>query len=185
MFQVGLSILSLKNSFFLLSLIFFVAGCGFHPVYSPSSFNAISFPEQNNTISQDLALIKINLIPDRKGQLLRNALIHSLTPKGQPGNPQYILLVNLKEESKALGILKDATYSRSQLTFTADFSLISTTTNQVLLSAQAITTSNFNFITSNQFATIVADDDAHARGLELLAQDIARQIAMYFSSAKK
>lgn len=175
----------LKNSFFILSFIFCLTGCGFRPVYSPSSFNPISSQEQDIAVLQDLNLIKINLIADRKGQILRNALIHSLTPKGQPGNPTYILAIDLKEETKALGILKDATYSRSQLTFTANFILLSASTHKTLLSAQATSTSNFNFITSNQFATIIADDDAHARGLELLAQDITHQIAMYFSSVKK
>lgn len=176
----------LKNSLLLSLYLIGLTGCGFKPIYGPSSYGS-SFPnkEEHLAVAQDLSLIKISLIPDRKGQILRNSLIHLLTPKGQPGNPKYILEVTLTEATQALGILKDATYSRSQLVFTADFFLRDIATYKILFTSQATTAADYNFVISNQFATTIADDDAHTRGLTLLAQDIARQLAMFFSIPKE
>ena len=154
-----------------------LGGCGLQPLYAPSS----SSKNQNPSGSQEfLSKIRINLIPDRKGQLLRNNLIALLTPKGQPKKPLYVLNVSLDETTQALGILKDATFSRSQMTYKATFQLLEFSTKKPVFASSTFVVSNYNVITANEFATIISAGDAQDRSLVLLAEQISRELATYF-----
>lgn len=154
-----------------------LGGCGLQPLYAPSS------PSKDQGLSNSqklLSSIRVNIIPDRKGQLLRNNLIALLTPKGQPKKPLYTLKVTLDETTQALGILKDATFSRSQMTYTATFQLLEFSTKKPVFSSSTFVVSNYNVITANEFATIISAGDAQDRSLVLLAEQVSRELATYF-----
>lgn len=159
-----------------------LGGCGLRPLYGPPSS---SKGQETSNSEEALSAIRVNLIPDRKGQLLRNNLISLLTPKGQPRKPLYILKVTLDENTQALGILKDATFSRSQMTYTATFQLLEFSTKKPLFTNSTFVVSNYNVITANEFATIISAGDVQDRSLVLLAEQIMRELATYFFTRSK
>ncbi|HQS83970.1 MAG TPA: LPS assembly lipoprotein LptE [Alphaproteobacteria bacterium] len=161
-----------------MNVFLILTGCGFEPLYAPSS----NF--QENSSQSILSKIRINLITDRKGQLLRNHLISLMTPLGQPKKPLYVLDVTVTESSLALGILKDATFSKSQMTYTADFKLKDATTGKILMKKASYVTSDYNIITNSEFATVISAQSAKDRSMIQLAQQIARELATFFFEEK-
>lgn len=153
----------------------FLGGCGFEPLYAPSSQKEVIATPQG-----ELASIRINLIADRRGQLLRNHLISLLTPFGQPKKPLYNLEVTLKENSQALGILKDATFSKSQMTYTATFILKDAATHKILFEGVNWVVADYNVITNSEFATVVSAQNAQNRSMLQLAHQISRTLATFF-----
>ena len=78
-----------------------LAGCGFQPVYMPSAEGETGVAER------ELATIYVNLIPDRPGQLLRQALQQRLEGAGGSSSPIYTLTVNYWITGEGLGIQPD------------------------------------------------------------------------------
>lgn len=153
-----------------------LVGCGFEPLYGPSSLHS----SQDTADQGMLSKIRVNLIADRRGQLLRNHLISLLTPLGQPKKPLYLLDVTLTESSQALGILKDATFSKSQMTYVGDFTLKDAATHKVLLKNKSSVVADYNVITNSEFATVVSAQSAKDRSMVLLAQQISRELGFFF-----
>ena len=71
-----------------LSLVLLV-GCGFEPLYVQKKHdNAWYFNgEFDTSISSEMSQIKVEAIAERFGQIVRNELIDSLTPRGVPAIP--------------------------------------------------------------------------------------------------
>ncbi len=154
----------------LIALSFFLCSCGLQPLYSP----------RGHASHEELSKIRINRIPDRIGQNLKNNLITLLTPKGTPTHTRYALNIDLKEETRALGVLKDATYSNSLMTYTATFDLVDLNTNKVIYKSYSSVVSDYNVIAQNQFATVASATNTQDRGLNLLAQQIQRSLSVFF-----
>ena len=62
----------------------FISGCGFEPLYvEKKSSNDWYYDNEFDTgIKDEMASVKVELIQDRIGQLIRNDLLDKLTPKG-------------------------------------------------------------------------------------------------------
>ena len=158
-----------------------ISGCGFRPLYGPVS----SQSDEHITSQEFLASIHIALITDRKGQMFRNELISLITPLGQPKNALYTLRADLTETSQALGILKDATFSVSQMTYRVNFELIESTTRQVVFKSSATVVTDYNVITDNEYATIVSAQNSQKRSLTLLAQEVFRELITFFQQKEQ
>jgi len=154
-------------------LLLFVGGCGFQPLYGPAGAGAPSARER-------LASIRIQPLPDRIGQQMHNLLRDRLNPRGQPSAPAYVLQVTLSEAREELGIRKDETATRANLTLFAAFTLRDAGANKVLLSGRSSSTNSFNIL-NNQFATLFSESDARARALRELSEDIRTRLGIYFS----
>ena len=158
-----------------LILCAFLTGCGFKPLNK-------SFTEDKKEIVTALSHVKIDYIPNRTGQELHNHLLTLLSPTGAPIHPKYILSVRLKENKVHLGILKDAPSSRTEFTLTAIYVLKDQKTDKPIASKSLTATSNFNTIVGAPYATVVAAEDAKAKTLRQIAQDIKLQIAVDLQS---
>jgi len=160
------------NTFIILSSLT-LSGCGFQPLYAPTS--------QTN---EKLAQIKIKQIPDRMGQVLRNHLLDILTPYGEPKNPEYILKINVNEQRIDLAFRKDATAKRAQLQYTADVILIHAVSHEVILSDKLDLMSGFSVGSQADFSStpaLVSEEKARLRAMEILAQDIKSFLASYLN----
>jgi LPS-assembly lipoprotein len=150
-----------------------VSGCGFQPLYAPT-----------NQAREKLSHIKIKQIPDRMGQVLRNHLLDTLTPYGEPKNPEYILKITVDEQRIDLGFRKDATARRAQLQYTADVILLHATSHEVILSDKLDLMAGFSIGSQADFSSIpalVSEEKARLRAMEILAQDIKSLLASYLS----
>jgi LPS-assembly lipoprotein len=153
-----------------LSVVWAVSACGFEPLLGRGggSFDA---PEQ-------LAAIRIEPIPERSGQVLRNALLDRLTPQGQAPGARYVLRIRLLEPRQTLLLRRDDIISRSSYSGQASYE-VRDAQGQRLFSGSSAFTTDYE-ITSSEFATRASRENARDRVMELIADDIRNQLALSF-----
>ena len=124
-----------------------------------------------------VAAIEIAPIKDRVGHIVRNHLIDSLTPKGQPAHPDYRLILSVEQEKTPLLIQLDDHATRFNLTLRARFSLAGSD-GTVMYRDTAQATGSFNVVESG-FATVTAERDAAEEAARVLSEEILTLILLY------
>lgn len=166
---------SFKNILALTLVTLFVSACGFTPMYGGTSGTAIARANQS---------VEIDNIPDRDGQFLRNALIDRLYINGTPDNPAYVLqIVNLHREIVNMGIRKDATATRGEVTITAKLRLLDKTSGAVVLERDLKSIGSYNLL-DNQFATLVSKESVTDHVLNEMSDNITSELGLYFHRVK-
>ncbi len=145
-----------------------LSGCGFHPVLQARPSGAVP---------QEMARIEVSSIPDRSGQVLRNLLAERFGPAREA--PAYILDVTLSETISSLGLKKDATATRAWLYLTATFTLSRKDSGDMLLHGPVRANASYNILDSG-YGSHVTESDARRQALAVLADGIARRIALHF-----
>ena len=154
-----------------LSLLLLTA-CGFHPQYGVNKY-------ASHGAEEHLALVKIEGIPDREGQYLRNALIDRFYREGRPEKVAYILNVeNIRESRIDLDITKDSDTTRGQLRLSTRMKLYKATTGEQLLDRNLHAVTSYNILGS-EFTNRVAEQNARENALDDLASQIELQIVLY------
>lgn len=151
-----------------------LSACGFEPLYGRFG---------NSSIADDLAGIKVQLIANRSGQILRNHLLDGLTPRGEPARPAYTLRVELIEPlPQDLGITRNETVVRYSYSSVARF-LLSDAAGREMLVSEASGLSSYE-VTGSEFATVAGQLNARERVLEEIANEIRSQLAVWFRSRR-
>ena len=146
--------------------------CGFHPLYA----------EKTGTANK-LESVRIAPLQERNGQMLHNMLRDRINPGGQPANPEYLLRVALKERTAGLGIRRDRTASRFNLTVKTQYTLYTADGRTVLFRGKSEATSGYSALDlPAQYGTLSAERDARERANQVVADDIAQRLAVYFAS---
>jgi LPS-assembly lipoprotein len=159
----------------LFALLAALSGCGFRPLYAPAGPEAAAPTDL-------MAAVRINPLPDRAGQQLHNLLRDQLNPGGQPLQPAYVLDLRLVQDTENVGIRKDETATRANLTLSSSFVLRAAEDNRVLYRGAVSSINSYNIL-DVQYPTDVAEADALARGLRELSEDIKLQLAVFFATA--
>jgi len=149
-----------------------LGACGFQPLYGTTS--------AGQSVSNELAAVRIAPLQERNGQILHNLLRDRLNPYGQPVEPRYQLSIAVSQVSEETGIRRDETASRAVLTLYAAYSLVDAQ-GAVLTQGQARSSSAYNILDSS-YASAVARQDAQERALTELAEDLKLRLASYFSA---
>jgi len=144
-----------------------LAACGFEPLLGRGGDSA-------DTIEQ-LAAIRIEPIPDRSGQVLRNALLDRLTPRGPAPGARYVLRIRLSEPRQTILLRRDDVISRSSYSANAVFELRDLQ-NSVIASGSSTFSTDYE-IASSEFATRTSLENVRDRVMELVASDIRNQLA--------
>ena len=154
-----------------LTVLVILPGCGFRPLYgNPSS----------GGFSPELALIKVEPIKDRIGQMLRNHLRTTLNPKTRPKKPLYLLKTDVSEGTASLAVRKSAFATRANLKVMASFQLLNAATGKIMHRASRSITVSYNILDS-EYATLAAEKDARIRAVRELSEEIRTQLGVYFS----
>ena len=124
-----------------------------------------------------VAAIEIAPIKDRVGHIVRNHLIDSLTPRGQPTHPDYRLTLSVEQEKTPLLIQLDDHATRFNLALRARFSLADRD-GVVVYRDAAQATGSFNVVESG-FATVTAERDAAEEAARVLSEEILTLILLY------
>lgn len=154
---------------FILLAMAAVSSCGFEPIHAS---------RPGREVSGELAAIRIVPIPDRSGQVLRNYLLDRLTPLGQSQASRYTLAIRLSEPRQTLALRRDDVISRTGYSATVSYELADGSGKRILSGL-----SNFSTdyeITSSEYATLISQQNARDRVLELVSDDIRSQLAAYF-----
>ena len=141
----------------LLAATLATGGCGFAPLYKQV--------DGETSVSERFAEIEIPSIPDREGQILRNDLIDRLYTQGRPADARYTLKIDPVNTSiSSLGIRKDATATREQLTFSVHVQLVDRASSAVLLDRSVRAVGSYDILDS-QYQTLVSRQTASERVL--------------------
>jgi LPS-assembly lipoprotein len=157
-----------------------VAGCGFRPLYATGSSGAAS------PAAQDLAAIHVNLIPNRPGQLLREALQERFERYGIDTIKRYGLTVAYGFNAEGIAIQPDSTPSFIRYTATAPWTLRSLDPKQgVMTTGFARAVDGQNQLDSQYFAADLGTEAIQKRLAQQIADQISLQLSVYFSRQAK
>ena len=152
-----------------------LSGCGFHPVYMPTaSGNA-------GVAQRELAAIRVDIIPDRPGQLLRQALQERLQTSERATASLYELSVSFGIAGEGIAIQPDSTVTRIRTIGNADWTLIAQDPGRTHLtkgSARAV--DGFNILDTQYFASDLENEAVTRRLTNALADQITLQLATFF-----
>ena len=147
------------------------AGCGFRPLLGETS---------NPQVRENLAQVKVDMILDRSGQILRNYLIDDLNPNGVQGSARYSLRVVLVEPRREAAIQRDNTASRITYSASATFTLFDTTRRVYVFSGSSVSETTYE-VTTSEYATVSSLNGARDRVLQDVSADIRQQVADFFA----
>ena len=160
---------------FVVGLTALIPGCGFHPVYGVRG--GTTSPARH-----EMGLIDVALLPDRAGQLLRQALQQRLAEPGEALAKRYELSVSYGITSDSIGTQRDSTITRIRQTGTAVWSLkMLDTSRTVVTSGAARTLDGVNVIDQQYFEADLASETAQRRIAEAIADQITLQLGSYFA----
>ncbi|EDP62886.1 hypothetical protein BAL199_11032 [alpha proteobacterium BAL199] len=149
-----------------------LAACGFEPVYGRRTGGGpVAVPE--------MAQISISPIADRAGQLLRNELRDRLVPTGVSREPRWRLDVALNETTSDLVILRDATATFAKYVGDAKWVLVDLSNDAPVTKGRNRRIASYS-ISSSEFASLQAEEDARRRVMTAIAEDIMLRLGLYF-----
>ncbi len=144
-------------------------GCGWEPLYGDI---------ETEPASAELRAIKVDPISERIGQRLAIALRNSLNPTGEPTPTRYQLSTTLTTYLSNLGIQSQGLATLSQLDAYATYKLVEIKTGSVLLTNTIHVANSFD-LNSNQYSTIVGEDDARDRSVAELDREIVTRLTIF------
>jgi LPS-assembly lipoprotein len=151
-----------------------LGACSFQPLHGRSA---------GGVTDAGLDTVQLPYLADREGQLLRNFLMQRFNPDGRRTQTLYALNINLTKSSQNLGVRKDGTATRVNLTFTASLSLRQVQGGKEVFKARSVSSISYNVLEA-RFATVAAEQDAIRRATEALAQNISTRVAIYLRNRK-
>jgi LPS-assembly lipoprotein len=157
-----------------LALLFTLAGCGFRPVYGVHSTDP--------RVAGELATIHVEALPDREGQLVHNALLTLLNPKGEPTEPRFELAVEVSVAEAEVAEQKDQTASRAEDNYAITYTLYHG--DQPVTTGAFARQFSYDFL-QQHYANISARADIGRRAAQDIAQEIRNRMADYFIRAAR
>lgn len=151
-----------------------LTGCGFQPVYMRTA-SGNAGPAQ-----RDLAAIDVAIIPDRPGQLLRQALQDRL--EGNSGEQRrFELRVSYWITGEGLAINPDTTASRVRMIGNASWALVAQDPGRtVLVNGGARAVDGLNQFDAQFFGADLETEQVQRRIAGAVADQITAQLAIYF-----
>ena len=167
----------------LFTVLFLLASCGFEPLYVQKTTDDSKWffgDKFDSSITKEMAKVRIEPIAGRFGQLIKNQLLDTVTPLGQPENPQYKLFVNVLEKEVSQQALRDdITATRERIKYTVDYWLEAQ--NEVLFSANSFSFASYDIL-SNPYSTTMSGKKAEKEAASIIANDILLRLGAYFHS---
>ena len=150
-------------------LVMVLAGCGFQPLMAR---------RDDSRVQEAFAQIKVAVIADRSGQILRNYLLDDLNPRGAQGPERYTLRVILSEPRREVAISRDSTANVVAYGASVSFSLSDNRSRMPNFTGNSSSQSTY-VVTNSEYATLSSFNAARDRVLQDVSADIRQQIAAY------
>ena len=172
-----------KKNIALAALIVFISGCGFEPLYveKKSSSDWYYDSEFDTGIREEMANVKVELIQDRIGQLIRNDLLDKLTPKGMPTSPKYYLKITKIDKSEIDQALRnDITATRKKVIYKVYY-VLSNKEHEQLLTGNSVAYLGYDIL-RDPYSTTFAQKKNEKNAAKIVANDISLRLGAYFHS---
>ena len=156
----------------LLCLMGMVAGCGFHPLYTSQGLQ-----------SARLAAVYVDIIPNRSGQLLRQALQARLEGADSGTAKRFTLDVAYSESVQGLAVQPDNSTTRNRSVGNAVWSLHSSDNAAAQVAGGTVRSlDGYNIIDEQFFYADLTEEVTQRRLAEALADQIVQGLATYFAA---
>ena len=153
-----------------LAFCLLTSSCGFRPLYG-----GVGAPAAR------MAMIYVEIIPNRPGQLLRQALQTRLEGASSGIAKQYTLAVGYSETVQGVSIQSDNSTTRSRSIGTAIWSLHPVGNTSVQIAGGTVRTlDGYNILDEQFFYSDLSEEAAQRRLAENLADQIVTGLALYF-----
>lgn len=141
--------------------------------------------EEDTRVAESLSAVKVGLITERQGQLMRRRLDQGLAPMGRGTiTARYDLRVGLGYSAELQGFRRDGFPSRVRYTATATWLLFDVGAPPREIIRGTVRAFDAYDIPENQFFSADVSRDTMERQLiEQLAQQILEQLTMHFRTA--
>ena len=154
-----------------------LGGCGFRPVYGRAAGGV------TGSAQSGLAAIEIANIPDRNGQVLREALEARFEREGPGVAHHYDLLVAYNIGEEGIAIEPDSSVTRNRYIGRASWSLVAKDPPRATLtSGSARSIDGVDVVNEQFFAADLNGDNAQWRISHAIADQITLQLAAYFNN---
>jgi LPS-assembly lipoprotein len=154
-----------------------LGGCGFRPMYAPGGAGAAS---GDSALASELAAVRVALIPERFGQLLRRGLQQRLgTGAGaETAAARYELRVAPSIAGEGIGFDRTGASSRVRMVATGSWALVrlGVPVEQVATGAARVIDA-FNVPPNQFFASDASREAAERRLSEMLSAEIVERLA--------
>lgn len=162
---------SFKPAAALLGLLL-LSGCGFTPVYARH--------DNAPAMQQQLQNVDIGLIPNREGQYLRNALLDKMSDGNAGRAKKYFLRVyDLRIDQQSIGIRKDASATRQDVTISGQMELVDQDSGNVVLQRALHVEKGYNQF-DNLYSSVVSQEDTTDRLLDEMSDRVLTELTLYF-----
>ena len=152
-----------------------LTACGFRPLYAED--------KGGDSTAADMARVKISMMEDRIGQITRNVLVETLTPKGQTLRPEYKLDIGLSEATSELGFTKANEATIADYILSANYKLSRISDSKILRTGSLRARTTYNLVDSD-FASLEAESVARSDAARNLARQLANQVAVGLRSGR-
>lgn len=148
-----------------------LGGCGFTPLYGERA---------GASTVNDLASIDISVPETKLGRSLKYDLFDRMTDSGTaPASPAYKLVLEPHSYSQDIAVQQNAAVTRANYVLVVPFRLTDASSGKTLYKSTSRSRSSYNRSLS-EFANLTAAGDAEKRTTEAVADDIKRQLGVYF-----
>ena len=171
--------MSSRRALIALGLPLLAAGCGFRPMHGRSGVR------EDAQVSDALAAVKVGLITERQGQLMRRRLEQGLAPNGRGAvTEKYDLRVGIGYGVEIQGYSTTGAASRVRFNATANWFLfeIGPPLREIARGSERAFDA-YDIPNTQFFAADVARETMERQLIEQLAQQIMERLAMHFRGA--
>jgi LPS-assembly lipoprotein len=150
-------------------LLLSLGGCGFHPLYA-----------ERTPLGYDpaLAAIDVRPVPERDGQILAAAVREELNPRGATVPQRYVLNIDMSVARSDLGIRRDNTSSRGELSISVSLRLATTGSETPVFRDSLRSITAFN-VPDDAYAATVAEQHAREQAADALGREIAARVGIF------
>lgn len=152
-----------------------LGGCGFHPLLAPGRGSSQAIVDQ-------LRSIYVPVIPERSGQLFREALQARLNGSSVAATKKYELDAGLTVDIEGLAIERDSSTTRFRVIASTSWTLLDLTTGRAIATTgYARLLDGYDNINQQYISTAYESDAAARRVANNLADRVVQQLAVYFN----
>jgi LPS-assembly lipoprotein len=152
-----------------------LAGCGFQPLYMPTASGGAGVAQR------ELAAVRVALIPDRPGQLLRQALQDRLEMGASGSAMRYDLAVGYWIAGEGIAVQSDNITTRVRAIGNANWTLVAQDPGRTTLtSGYARAVDALNIFDEQYFGADLENETLQRRLAQALAEQITIQLGIYF-----
>ena len=148
-------------------------GCGFRPVYGGASAAA------SPSVAHRLAAISVDLIPERAGQLLQQALQVRLAGAEEQLR-RYALHADFAISGDAIAVQPDSSVTRIRLVGISNYTLVRLADRGTMTSGTARALDGVDVADQQYFAEDLEQDAVVRRLAQAVADQVTLQLAVYF-----